>query len=124
MPEELPYLTQSSIPQEWAIDGVNLRFDCPADDVYDVPFRYVKTSYLSDANTDNQLLLKRPDVYLAGSLVEAAKFMRDADLFNAWEPKFVQATGELKAAENRARRMVPLRTELASSGTRYDINRG
>jgi hypothetical protein len=115
LPEQLPYYTDSTQPRFWAIDGVNIRFDCPASENYSAKFRMVKASNLSDSVTTNYLLLKRPDVYLAGGLVELARFTNDLELFNRWEPKFLKATAELKAAENRSRE-VTLRTEIPARG--------
>lgn len=123
-PQELPYDTTNSQPKFWAIDGANVRFDCPLGSAYSVPFRYVKASNLSESNTTNYLLTKRPDVYLSGCLAEAARYTRDSDLFNTWEPKFTQAMNEIKAADNRARAIVPLRTDVPMSTMRPNIFRG
>ena len=112
LPQELPYDVNDTQPRMWAIDGANIRFDCPADDTYSLPFRYVANSALSSSNTSNYLLTRKPDLYLAASLVEAARWAQDADLMNAWEPRFVDGVKSIKAAENRARGMVPLRTDL------------
>jgi hypothetical protein len=114
LPERLPYYTDSAQPQWWAIDGVNIRFDYPASEGYSAKFRMVKASNLSDSNTTNYLLTKRPDVYLAGCMVECSRFTRDVELFNTWEPKFLKATAELKAAENRSREVL-LRTDFGGS---------
>lgn len=111
LPEQLPYDTESSQPRYYAIDGVNIRFDCPAQSAYSAKFRMYKKSALSVSNTSNYLLLRRPDIYLAGGLVELARFTKDQELFNVWEPKFIKATNELKAAENRSR-SVGLRTDI------------
>jgi hypothetical protein len=122
LPEQLPYDTTATQPQEWAIDGANIRFDCPAGEAYTAKFRMYKTSALSDSNTSNYLLLRRPDIYLAGGLVELARYTKDADLFAAWEPKFTKAVAELKAAENRAR-STTLSTDLPMA-RRSNIFRG
>jgi hypothetical protein len=122
LPQDLPYDTSASIPREWAVDGVNIRFDCPAAAAYSAKFRMVKASNLSVSNTTNYLLTRRPDIYLAASLVELARFTRDAELFNEWEPKYLKASAELKAAESRSR-SVNLRTDIGV-GQRSNIFRG
>lgn len=122
LPEQLPYYTDSAQPQYWAIDGANIRFDCPALEGYSAKFRMFKASNLSDSVTTNYLLAKRPDIYLAGGLVELARFTNDSELFNRWEPKFLKGTAELKAAENRSREVI-LRTEIGARG-RGNIIRG
>jgi hypothetical protein len=111
LPQELPYDTDNNQPQYWAIDGANVRFDCPASENFSARLRCVKKSNLSGSVTTNYLLTRRPDIYLAASLVELARYTRDVDLFNTWESKLLKAVAEVKAAESRAR-AVPLRTDL------------
>lgn len=123
LPQQLPYYTESSIPREWAVDGVNVRFDCPSDSAYTAYLRMVKASNLSDTTTTNYLLTKRPDVYMAACMVEFARFTSDAETFNMWEPKYLKATASLKAAENRSR-TANLRTDLPMTGQRASILRG
>lgn len=122
LPEQLPYHTDATQPQFWAIDGANIRFDCPAGEAYSAKFRMFKSSNLSDSNTTNYLLTRRPDIYLAGGLVEVGRYTRNEKLIAQWEPKFVQGTNELKAAESRSRD-VSLRTDLPG-GHRSNIIRG
>jgi hypothetical protein len=111
LPQELPYHTDNNQPRYWAIDGANVRFDCPASENFSARLRCVKKSNLSGSVTTNYLLTRRPDIYLAASLVELARYTRDVDLFNTWESKLLKAVAEVKAAESRAR-AVPLRTDL------------
>lgn len=111
LPQDLPYYTDATIPRYFAVDGVNIRFDCPADSAYAGKFRIIKASNLSDTTTTNYLLARRPDIYLAAGLVELARFVQDVELFNTWEPKFLKATTEMKATENRAR-SVSLKTDI------------
>lgn len=122
LPEDLPYFTDSTQPREWAIDGVNIRFDCPADQAYAAKFRMRKTANLSDSNTTNYLLTRRPDVYLAGSMVELFVYTRNKPMADEWEVKFTMATKGLAAAENRSR-SVELRTDIPARG-RSNIIRG
>jgi hypothetical protein len=125
-PQELPYFPNSTQPRYWAIDGDNIRFDVPTDQAYSLPFRYIAKSNLSDSNQTNQLLLKRPDVYLAGTMTEIAKYTRDGEMLGAWEPRFLAAVKSLKSAENRARGMVRLRADLGlvSRDSAFNIYRG
>jgi hypothetical protein len=126
LPQDLPYDPNNNRPQYWSIDGDNVRFDCPFDAVYTLPFRYVKTVALSGSVASNEVLARRPDIYLSGTLAELARYMGNQALFTIWENRFVQAVAEMKAAESRARSMVPLRVDpalSARSGT-FDIYRG
>lgn len=122
LPEQLPYHTDSTQPEFWAIDGANIRFDCPAGQAYTAKFRMYKTSALSGSNTTNYLLTRRPDVYLAACLSECARFTQDTNLFNIWEPRYQTGKASLMAAENRSRE-VPLRTDIPVRG-RSNIIRG
>lgn len=122
LPEQLPYHTDSTQPEFWAIDGANIRFDCPASEGYSAKFRMYKTSALSDSNTSNYLLTRRPDVYLAACMVECARFTRDMDLFNIWEPRYLTGKASLSSAENRSRE-VSLRADIPTAG-RSNIIRG
>ena len=124
LPQELMYSPSSTQPLYFAIDGVNIRFDCPADQAYSCKFRYIKQSNLGASVATNYLLTKRPDIYLAGSLVELSRYTRDVDLFNTWEPRFLKACADLKASDNRNRAIVPLRTDIPGTDRSASIIRG
>jgi hypothetical protein len=121
LPQELPYDTTNNQPQYWAIDGANIRFDCPADQGYTAYLRCVKKSNLSGSVATNYLLERRPDIYLAASMAELARYTRDVDLFNTWESKLVKEIASFKNAENRARGMVPMRNDVRQPGINANI---
>lgn len=116
LPQVLPYDTTSNQPEFWAVDGENIRFDCPAASAYSAKFRHRATDALSASNTTNQLLLKRPDVYLWGTLKQVAIYTADDALLQKSTPMYEAAKRSTKAAENRARGNVPLRTDLPLVG--------
>jgi hypothetical protein len=116
LPQELPYDTSSSQPRLWAIDGVNIRFDCPAQEGYTAKFRHIATSRLSVSNTSNYLLLKRPDVYLYGTLKQVALFTKDMADLQKYSQLYESAKASLKRAESRNRSHVPLRTDIGVRG--------
>jgi len=122
LPEELDYDTSNSIPQIWAIDGDNIRFDCPAAEAYVMPFRYIKTFALSASNETNQLLSKRPDIYLFSSLFEAATYANDDENAQKWGARMNAAINGYKATENRSRAVL-LQSDLGIS-RRPNIFRG
>lgn len=127
LPEQLPYSPNQMQPRYWAIDGDNIRLDCPSDAIYSLAFRFVVKSNLSNSVTTNYLLAQRPDIYLAGCMVELGRYLDDTDMQGTWEPKFKQACSEFKARENRNRDVAPLRVDPALvSPTRnsYNIYRG
>lgn len=111
LPSEFDGTPTNTIPQYWAINGSNIQLDNPVNDTYSFPFRYVGTSNLSVSNTTNYLLTKRPDLYLAASMAEFARYARDAEMHAAWEAKFQKAVQEVKASDNRNRAIAPLRME-------------
>ena len=119
LPQFMAYDSEESRPCEYAIDGANLLFDCPADAVYSVPLRYVKASNLSNSNTSNALLLRRPDVYLYGSLYQASLYAQDDGGAQKWKANFEAAIVAEKRAQNRARAQVALETDI---GTRSRTN--
>lgn len=116
LPQDLPYYTTNSRPRFWAIDGANVRFDCPSDSAYSARLRCLIKSNLSGSVASNYLLARRPDIYLAASIVELARYMGNDKLFAMWEPKFLQACRELKNAENRNKTIAPLRTDIGGHG--------
>jgi len=124
-PEELPYYPNSTLPRYWAVDGDNIRLDCPADAAYSMPFRFVQKSNLSASNTTNYLLTERQDIYLAGAMVEMARYTLDKDALQQWEQKFQQACAGFKARESRNRN-APLRVDagLVTRGNGFNIYRG
>lgn len=125
LPQSLPYNATPNRPQYWAIDGTNIRFQCPADAAYPIKFRYTQTFGLSNASPTNTLLTNFPDVYLFGALSEAADYAFDNENGLKWNAKFndaVQRCNNLQASENKN---VPLMTELAKSARqRFNIFRG
>lgn len=124
LPQALPYYSTAAQPSFWAVDATNVRFECPADSAYSAYLRCIKQSNLGASVATNYLLTKRPDVYLAGSMVEVAKYLRNPALLATWEPKFLQACDEVKASDSRNRGTVPLRTDIPAARQRGNILRG
>jgi hypothetical protein len=124
LPQELPYEPSNSEPMYYAIDGANIRFDCPASSNFAAKLRCLKKSNLSGSVASNYLLERRPDIYLAAAMSEVARYTRDVDLFNTWESKLVKSIAAFKATENRARAMVPMRTDVPSMTLTGNILRG
>lgn len=114
----------NTIPRYWAIDGDSIVFDNPADAVYSCPFRYVAKSNLSESNPTNALLAHRPDLYLAGAMVEYGIWAMDNNTVAVWEPKFQQALAAVKAADNRSKSIAPLRVDAALHGSKSNIFAG
>jgi hypothetical protein len=76
----------------------------PAPDTgYTAELTYVATlAKLSDANTSNWLLERHPDVYLYGSLLQAAPYLRDDERVALWAPLYGQAIEDMILQNERA----------------------
>jgi len=112
-------------PAIWSIDGANLAFDRPCDQVYALVLRLLVKFALSDAAPSNALLSDSPDVYLFATLAEAGPFLRDAELAQAYEDRLARAIAELNAKEARSRAPHTLATELPRRiEAAFDITRG
>ncbi len=84
----------NGMPQYYAIDGENVRFDCPLDAAYTITLRY-KQGFDLAATSTNWLMTKYPRVYLYGSQVEAAIYTRDPAAMTIAEQAFQQSLSEI-----------------------------
>lgn len=123
LPQELAYNTTNGLPEAYAIDGANIRFDCPvASDYTTAYFRMVKKSNLSGSVTSNALLLRRPDIYLYGSLKHLGVYMDDDRQLAKWSAMYERAKAGLKHADSKSRSRVPMRTDVPGTQRAYNIN--
>jgi hypothetical protein len=113
-PESLPIDSVAGTPAFWSIDGGRLLVDCPVAERQRIILRYRGGFALSAANPTNSLLLKHPDLYLYGALLQSAPHIRDVDSMPLWQTMYQQAVQEVNRSESRARAAAPLRTELAA----------
>lgn len=117
--------SQAARPVFWTIDGGSLVFERPADQAYAVTLRHLRKFALSDTEPSNPILADYPDLYLFGALLEAAPFLRDADLLALFQARFETALQEANAKENLNRAGSKLRSDRALVGRdHYDIWRG
>ena len=111
-------------PAVWSIDGANLAFERACDEAYVFILRMLAKFQLSDAAPTNALLADAPDVYLFAALCEAAPFLRDAELAQAYESKLEQALADLNAQDARSRAPGTLATDLPRPRPTFDVARG
>ena len=84
---DTPTATPSVFTVEGSTDNVGIVRIMPVDPTA-VDFTYYqKITALSTSNTSNWLLAAHPDLYLAGSLVEANVFAKDYDTAAVWKGK-------------------------------------
>jgi len=125
LPQSMPYNTVSNRPMYWCVDGRNLRFQTPANQVYPIKLRYQQHFGLSDTTTSNYLLEDYPDVYLFGAMVEALNDVQDFAQAEIWEKRFQTAVFQCNNQEASNQESVKLRTEFGSANKRrFNIFRG
>lgn len=123
-PSLLGLISLRGEPAVWTIDGANLAFERACDQAYAFTLRYLAKFQLSDTAPTNALLANNPDVYLFATLCEAAPFLRDADLAQAYAGKLELALSEVNAKEARSRAAAKLVTELPRPRRTFDIMEG
>jgi hypothetical protein len=112
-PEELPVTGAAGRPTYWTVDGASLAFERPSDVDRTVTLRYRGGFKLSDTAPTNALLAKYPDIYLYGTLLQSAPWIRDQAMLQTWQVFYDRTVKEINATESRIRAAAPLRTELA-----------
>lgn len=114
--------TDPGRPVHWTVEAGNLAFERPSDQVYAVRLRYMRKFTLSDVEPSNPLLAEYPDLYLFGALLEAAPFLRDADLLALFQVRFGAALQEANGKEKQNRSLARLRSDpsLTALG-RHDV---
>ena len=91
-------------PVAYTIEGNVLRFGPAPDSTYTGQFLYVgAVPALSTASATNFLLTAAPDVYLYGSLVQAAAYFNDDNRLPIWETFYERAIDEYQRSQNRGR---------------------
>jgi len=98
IPEIKARLGTTGVPSHGAILDTIIRFGPAPDATYSLKFSYWrKLDPLSDSNTTNWMLEDHPDIYLYGSLLESAPFLKDDTRVAVWERRYEQALEELHA---------------------------
>lgn len=111
-------------PEFWAINGTNIEFQNLADQTYTLSFRMLASSWsLSDSTTTNWLLTNHPDLYLYGSLIHAAPYIKDDARIPVWRSFYKEALQEVKNNAARSKSGIKLRTDVPrTSRGGYNIN--
>lgn len=94
-----------NIPSNWAIEGTNIRFDCPLDIAYPIRFTYQGRFALSDAAPTNEFLTNNPDLYLAASIVWGSVYVKAAPDISMWSSMletFVAEVSSINAQKKRS----------------------
>jgi hypothetical protein len=64
---------------------------------------YAKIPALTVSNTSNWLLVDSPDLYLYGSLLQAAPYLQDDQRITTWAALYTTAINDLKVSDERSR---------------------
>lgn len=98
-PDRLPWHPSPGPSERWTVKDSRLQTERDADQAYAYTFRYHRTFALSETAVTNALLARYPNLYLYGSLLEAAPYVRDLGLIGLWQARYDRASGELERAE-------------------------
>jgi len=90
-------------PQYFALIGNQIEVLPAPDTSYTAELTYVATlAKLSDANTSNWILDRHPDLYLYGSLLQAAPYLRDDERVGLWSSQYQAAIEDMLLQNERA----------------------
>lgn len=92
-----------NIPSNWAIEGTNIRFDCPLDIAYPIRFTYQGRFALSVAAPTNEFLTNNPDLYLAASIVWGSTYTKDAAI-GMWKSMLDEFVAEVRSINAQKKR--------------------
>jgi hypothetical protein len=90
-------------PLYFALVGNQIEVLPAPDTGYTAEVTYVATlAKLSDSNTSNWVLARHPDVYLYGSLLQAAPYLRDDERVGLWSSQYQAAIEDMLVQNERA----------------------
>ena len=94
-----------------------IEFDIvPEDDTYTAELIYYASFVpLDDDNTSNGLLVRAPDAYLYGALVESAPFLSMDERIQTWEGRYGMARDGLLLSDRQSRVGSPLASRVSGS---------
>ena len=94
--------TASGKPRFFGVVGGQFRIVPTPDANYTTELTYyAKLSKLSTSNTSNWLLSSSPDIYLYGSLLQAAPYLQDDARIQTWATLYERALNDLQTADDR-----------------------
>jgi hypothetical protein len=103
MDETRSQYTASGKPRFFTVVGNQLRIAPTPDGTYTAELIYfAKLTKLSNSVTSNWLLASSPDIYLYGSLLQAAPYLQDDARIQTWATLYERALNDLRTADARA----------------------
>lgn len=117
--------TTEDKPKWWSIVGDEFRlYPVPTTSYTGELTYWQKIPALSDANTSNWLLASHPDVYLYGSLLQAAPYIRDDARLATWGELYATAVNDVKSAYRVPNTTTLRMDDMPVRPHRFDFNRG
>ena len=116
----------TSIPQFYTIQGAEFQVYPSPNATFTATLIYrQKVPALTTSNTSNWVLVKAPDLYLYGALLQAAPYLRDPEALASWTVLFEQALSELITSERPTVGTLRVDDGLQTPRQyRFNINRG
>lgn len=109
--------TNTGNPIYWTVSGDNFYFAAPPAGSFTARLRYRKLiPALAADNTSNWALAAYPDLYLYGSAVHSAPFLKDDARISLWQGKFDQIIDQINAEGQKQRRGTPMQTRSLLNG--------
>lgn len=100
----------AGIPTKYALTGGEIELFPTPNDEFTLEMVYrEKIPVLSDSNTSNWLLERAPDLYLYGSLVHSAPYLKEDERAAAWASLYQAALDALAQEGDRGKWAGPLR---------------
>ena len=95
--------TTLQVPKYYTIVGNQLQLlPVPGASITAEMVYYSKIQSLSDSNTTNWLLTNHPEVYLYGTLIQAAPYLKDDDRVATWNALLEKSLDNIHQADDRA----------------------
>ena len=100
---EMTKYTASARPKFFGIVGGQFRLVPTPDANYTTELTYyAKLTKLSSSVSSNWLLASSPDIYLYGSLLQAAPYLQDDARIQTWATLYERALNDLQTADDRS----------------------
>jgi len=74
---------------------------------------YSKVPALSDSNTTNWLLTLSPDIYLYGTLIQSAPYLRDDERTAVWATLYTKMVSDMNISDERSRGQISMAMQFA-----------
>lgn len=122
-PQDMRTQVGAGEPTEWTVNGANIEFSYPANQVYTLRFRMLQDFDIATTST-NALLTKYPGIYLYGALLQAAPYMVNDKRIATWERMYEKLMNKANKNEGRVRAKSTMTSDAVGVGSRTNIIRG